>query len=150
MTRLALVIATAGGAGWSPVAPGTVGSAVAALGLWLVPSSQSGRVVFFLAVTALGIWAAGRAERTLGRKDPGAIVIDEVAGMTLAVLPWVPTWSVLLAGLVLFRIFDIWKPFPANQAQQLQGGLGVMADDLVAGLYTMLVLAALRVSLGWP
>ena len=127
MTRLALLIATAGGAGWAPLAPGTVGSGL----------------------TALGIWAADRAEQALGRKDPGAIVIDEVAGMTLAVLPFPPTWPVLATGFVLFRIFDIWKPFPANDAQRLPGGLGVMADDLVAGLYALLVVAALRAGLEW-
>ncbi|MGH7354407.1 MAG: phosphatidylglycerophosphatase A family protein [Candidatus Rokuibacteriota bacterium] len=149
MTRLALLIATAGGAGWAPLAPGTVGSALTALGLWLAPPSRTGRAVFLVTVTALGIWAADRVERTLGRKDPGAIVIDEVAGMTLAVLPFPSTWPVLAAGFVLFRIFDIWKPFPANDAQRLSGGLGVMADDLVAGLYALLVLAVLRAGLGW-
>lgn len=149
MTRLALLIATAGGAGWVPLAPGTVGSGLTALGLWLAPPSRTGRVVFLVAVTALGIWAADRAEQTLGRKDPRAIVIDEVAGMTLAVLPFPPTWPVLATGFVLFRIFDIWKPFPANDAQRLPGGLGVMADDLVAGFYALLVVAALRAGLGW-
>ncbi len=148
MTRLALVIATAGGAGWAPIAPGTVGSALTVLALWLAPPSRGGRAVFLVAVTALGLWAADRAERALGRTDPGAIVVDEVAGMTLSVLPFPPTWPVLAAGFVLFRIFDIWKPFPANEAQRLPGGIGVMADDLVAGLYALLVLAALRAALG--
>ena len=149
MTRLALLVATAGGAGWAPLAPGTVGSALTGLVLWLAPPSRTGRAVGLVVVTVLGLWAAGRAERALGRKDPGAIVVDEVAGMTLSVLPFPPTWPVLAVGFVLFRVFDIWKPFPANVAQRLPGGLGVMADDLVAGVYALLVLAALRAGFGW-
>jgi phosphatidylglycerophosphatase A len=148
--RVALAIATVGGAGYAPLAPGTVGSALAALGLWLAPPSRAGRAVFLVAVAALGVWAAGRAERALGRTDPGAIVVDEVAGMTLAVLLFPPTGSVVVSGFVLFRVFDIWKPFPADRAQRLPGGLGVMADDLVAGLYALAALAALRAGLGGP
>src|SRR6266849_5101283 len=84
--RIALVIATALGAGYSPIAPGTAGSAVALLILWLVPFSRTGLVVFFVAVTLVGTWAAHVVEAAMGDKDPGAIVIDEVAGMTLSVL----------------------------------------------------------------
>jgi phosphatidylglycerophosphatase A len=148
--RVALVIATAFGAGYSPIAPGTAGSAVALVILWLVPFSQIGLIVFFLAVTFVGTWAAQVVEATVGGKDPGVIVIDEVAGMTLSVLVLPLTVPVLLAGFVLFRVFDVVKPFPANRLQALHGGVGVMIDDLVAGVYALLVLIGLRAMTGWP
>jgi phosphatidylglycerophosphatase A len=147
---VALAVATGCGAGWAPLAPGTVGSALAAVIVWGVPFSRTGLLLFFIAVTLAGTWAAHRAELQLGAKDPGAIVIDEVAGMTLAVLPFPPTVSVLIAGFVLFRIFDITKPFPARVSQRVAGGFGVMVDDLIAGLYALVVIAVARATLGWP
>jgi phosphatidylglycerophosphatase A len=150
LTRVALVIATAFGAGYSPIAPGTAGSAVALVILWLVPFSPIGLIVFFLAVTFFGTWAAQVVEAAVGDKDPGVIVVDEVAGMTLSVLVLPLTVPVLLAGFVLFRIFDVVKPFPANRLQALHGGVGVMIDDLIAGLYALVVLIALRAITGWP
>lgn len=148
--HLALLVATAGGAGFSPVAPGTAGSLVAVAILWVVPFSRGGLVLFFVAVTVIGTWAAHRAEHVLGGKDPGAIVVDEVAGMTLAVLALPLTLPVLGVAFVLFRIFDIVKPFPANVSQRLRGGVGVMADDLIAGVYALVVVAALRAAVSWP
>ena len=118
--------------------------------LWLVPFSRLGLVIFFVVVTLVGAWAAHVAEAALGEKDPGAIVIDEVAGMTLSVLLLPFTLPVLLVGFVLFRIFDVVKPFPAGRAQALRGGFGVMVDDLIAGLYALIVLFVLRASIGWP
>jgi phosphatidylglycerophosphatase A len=132
------------------VAPGTVGSLLAALIIWLVPFSRAGLVLFFVAVTLVGTWAAHRAERLLGGQDPGAIVIDEIAGMMLSVLPFPPTLAVLAVGIVLFRIFDVTKPFPAHASQRLRGGVGVVVDDLIAGLYALIVIAILRATLGWP
>lgn len=148
--RVAMFIATVGGAGLAPVAPGTVGSVVAALLLWLIPFSRLGLLAFLVAVTAAGIWAAPRAERLLGAKDPGAIVIDEVAGLTLALLAAPRTLPVVVVALLLFRIFDVVKPFPARAAERLAGGPGVVMDDLVAGLYTLVVLLALSAVAGWP
>jgi phosphatidylglycerophosphatase A len=148
--RLAFAIASAGGAGCSPLVPGTVGSFVTLVALWLIPFSQLALFATFVAVTLLGIWAGGRVERTLGTKDPGVVVIDEVAGMILSVLTLPRTVGVLLAAFVLFRIFDIWKPFPARQSQSLAGGLGVMIDDVIAGLYALLLLLASRALLGLP
>ena len=151
MDRIALFIATAGGAGYSPVAPGTAGSAVTALLLWLVPFSRSGLVAFLVGVVVVGTWAAHRAERVLvGGKDPGAIVIDEVAGMTLSVLVFPLTVPVLLAGFFLFRLFDVVKPPPAHGSQKLGGGVGVMIDDLIAGAYALAVLGAAHWLFGWP
>ena len=101
-------------------------------------------------VTLVGTWAAQRAERLIGTKDPGAIVIDEVAGMTLSVLAFPPTIGVLITGFLLFRVFDVVKPFPARTSQRLRGGVGVMIDDLIAGGYALLLLVIARALLGWP
>jgi phosphatidylglycerophosphatase A len=136
--------------GWAPLAPGTVASALTVVVLWLVPFSRLALVVFFVAVTLIGTWAAEQAERMLGRKDPGAIVVDEVAGMSLSVLALPLTLPVLTVAFVLFRIFDVVKPTPARQAQALPGGLGVMVDDLVAGIYALVIVAALRALTGMP
>jgi phosphatidylglycerophosphatase A len=149
-TRVALAVATLGGVGRAPVAPGTVASALTALVLWLVPFSVVGLALLVVAVTAAGTWAAEHAARALGAKDPGVIVIDEVAGMALSVLGLPLTAPVLLVAFVFFRVFDVVKPFPAGRSQALRGGAGVMVDDLIAGLYALLATLALRRLLGWP
>jgi phosphatidylglycerophosphatase A len=118
--------------------------------LWLVPLSRPAVFLFVVVVTAAGTWAAHEAERALGGKDPGAIVIDEVAGMALSVLTLPPTPGVLVAGFFLFRLFDIVKPYPANTLQRLRGGVGVMIDDLIAGLYALAIIALSRSLFGWP
>jgi phosphatidylglycerophosphatase A len=148
--RLALLISTVGGVGHAPLAPGTVASALTALALGVLSPSRLALVVMLLAVILVGTWAAQEAERSLGGKDPGAIVVDEVAGMTLAVLTLPLTPAVLIAGFLLFRVFDIVKPYPANALQRLPGGVGVMIDDLVAGLYALLLLLLARALVGWP
>jgi phosphatidylglycerophosphatase A len=118
--------------------------------LALLSPSPAARLVFLLVVIVVGTWAAQDAERSLGEKDPGAIVIDEVAGMALSLLTLPLTPLVVLAGFLLFRVFDIVKPYPANALQRLRGGVGVMIDDLVAGLYALLLLVAARALVGWP
>ncbi len=147
MTRLAVLLATAGHVGAVPLAPGTWGSAVG-VGVLLavrLTGAAGAEVALLAAVLAAGVWSATVTERRYGRPDPGAIVIDEVAGMLITLL-WIPvTWVGLLAGFLAFRIFDIVKPFPARAAERLPAGWGVMADDVVAGLYahlTVRVLAA--------
>ncbi|HEY2992983.1 MAG TPA: phosphatidylglycerophosphatase A [Methylomirabilota bacterium] len=141
-------MATAGGLGRAPLAPGSVASAATALLLWVLSLSTPILAVVLVAVVVVGTWAAGEAEAALGAKDPGAIVVDEVAGMTLSVLALPLTPVVVAVGFVLFRVFDVVKPFPANVAQRLPGGVGVMVDDLIAGLYALaLLLLARRV--GW-
>ena len=132
------------------MASGTVGSFVALVALWLIPFTRPALLVAFVAVTAVGIWAAARVERVLGAKDPGLIVIDEVAGMMLAVLLLPRTIPVLITAFFLFRLFDVWKPFPAHESQALAGGLGVMLDDLVAGLYALVLVMAARALFGIP
>jgi phosphatidylglycerophosphatase A len=131
------------------VAPGTAGSAVTLALLWAVPFSRAGLVLFFVGTVVLGTWAASRAEALLGSgKDPGAIVVDEVAGMALSVLAAPLTPAVLVAAFLLFRVFDVLKPPPARESQRLPGGIGVMTDDLIAGLYALGGVVALHRT-GW-
>jgi len=107
--------------------------------------------VFLVVVTLVGTWAAHRAERVLGgAKDPGVIVIDEVAGMLLSVVLLPRSIPVLVTAFLLFRLFDIWKPFPARESQALTGGVGVMVDDLIAGLYTLVLVMGARALFGVP
>lgn len=147
---MATLVATGAGVGYAPIAPGTVGSAATVVVLWLLAVSVVGRLVFLVVVTVAGIAASSRVERLTGRKDPGIIVVDEVAGMTLSVL-WLPlTPAVLVVAFLLFRAFDIVKPFPADRSQRLRGGWGVMVDDLIAGAYALAVLAGARAWLGIP
>ena len=150
LDRVAVLIATVFGVGYAPLAPGTVASVVTVIFLGLVPFSRAGLVVFLLLVVIVGTWAAHRAERVIGGKDPGAIVIDEVAGMTLSVIAFPLTTEVLAAGLALFRVFDVIKPPPARESQRMRGGVGVMIDDLIAGLYALAIIALSRRLLGWP
>ena len=107
-------------------------------------------IVATAAVTAAGLWASGRVERMIGRKDPGVIVIDEVAGMMVSVLFLPRTWPVLLTAFFLFRLFDVWKPFPARESQAFTGGLGVMIDDLIAGAYALILVLGARALVGVP
>jgi phosphatidylglycerophosphatase A len=138
-------VATVGGVGYAPIAPGTVASAVTAIFLWLVPMSSAA-----LGVTLAGTWAADVAERAMARKDPGAIVIDEVAGMALSVLLLPMTAVAVGVAFLLFRIFDVVKPYPCNALQRLPGGVGVMIDDVVAGLYALGVVLVARALFGVP
>jgi len=123
---------------------------VAAVGLWLIPFSSVGLWAALAAVVGAGIWASHRVEEVLGRKDPGVIVIDEVAGMMVAVLLVPRTPGVLLCAFLLFRLFDIWKPFPARESQALRGGLGVVVDDLIAGAYALVLIMGARMLFGVP
>jgi phosphatidylglycerophosphatase A len=96
-------------------------------------------LVLILAFTVAGIWAGTRTEQLSGRKDPGKVVVDEVAGQFVALFPvtLVTRWSTaaVIVSFILFRFFDIVKPYPANRLQEMNGGAGVMFDDLVAGVY---------------
>ena len=143
MTRLAVFIATVGSCGYFPFAPGTVGSAAGLLFYALVwwvgsPVFETG---FIVALFAAGVWAGTTAERYFGGVDPGPIVMDEVVGM-LITLAFIPNLGLsgAIAGFVLFRIFDVIKPFPAGRFEQLHGGLGVMADDAMAAVYANITL----------
>jgi phosphatidylglycerophosphatase A len=141
---LVIVVATAGGAGYAPFASGTVGSLVA---LPLVPwlarvrdGSWPLSIAVFVAIAALAIWAAGRAEDIFGGKDHSRIVIDEVAGMATAALFVPATWTAALVVFFAFRLFDVVKPYPAGLIDRRgRGGFGVVGDDLVAGAYAGIV-----------
>ena len=125
---LSVMAATVGGLGFFSPMPGTLGSAAACAVSWFFPVPWW----IILAVTAVGVWASGAAERFLNERDPGCVIIDEVAGMWLSVL-FLPR-SFLLGGFLLFRFLDILKPFPIGLAERLPGGWGIMADDIVGGL----------------
>jgi phosphatidylglycerophosphatase A len=147
---VAFVVASVLGAGYSPVASGTVGSFVTAVAIWLLPLTPLRIGIALIAVVLVGMWAGSRVERVLGRKDPGVIVIDEVAGMLLSTIMLPRTLPVLITAFLLFRLFDIWKPFPARESQALTGGMGVMVDDLIAGLYTLVLIMGARTLFGLP
>jgi phosphatidylglycerophosphatase A len=155
---LALAIATCG-VGYLPLAPGTWGSLLAVGGYMLLRRAWFPRsdiettayatsfllveLVVIATVTLIGIWAASRSERVLQLKDPGKVVIDEVAGQLIALMA-VPLTLVgppilVIVAFILFRFFDIVKPYPARKLESLHGGLGIMLDDVVAGLYAALV-----------
>ncbi len=169
---VALAVATCG-VGLIPLAPGTWGSAVGvgvylalvsgaakafdsavARGLDLSPQAfplilNTVLILAIVLVSSVGTWAATRSEKMLGKKDPGAVVVDEVAGqlVTFLFVPWLAGGWTVFAGFVAFRVFDIWKPYPIRRLEGLGGGLGIMADDLLAGFYaaaTMSLLVTLR------
>jgi phosphatidylglycerophosphatase A len=170
---LALAIATCG-VGYLPLAPGTWGSLVG-IGLYLLVRGALMKVFFegaphnfnllhvyygviafellvIFAVALAGTWAATRTEKLSARKDPGKVVIDEVVGQYIALIP-VPFvleaawWSAILA-FILFRFFDIVKPYPARRLESLESGLGIMADDIVAGVYAAIGVAV-AVVISW-
>jgi phosphatidylglycerophosphatase A len=134
--RAAHWIATWFGCGRSPVAPGTVGT-IGALPLHFL-LRRMGPVPYFLSVasvTAIGIWASQRESERLAVEDPQSVVVDEVAGVLLALLLANKSWKSEIAAVVLFRVFDIWKPGFVDSAQNAKPeGLGIMLDDVAAGL----------------
>ena len=167
--RFALAIATAFGVGYIPKAPGTFGSLVGVLlillttsGLIALPLLDAGidspailghvvpavllfTVLVFLLVALAGIWSASCVASFAGTKDPQYVVIDEVSGQHLTLLIgsgfWaLANWKCLLLGFILFRVFDIWKPYPVRQLEKLPGGWGIMADDWMAGIYAAICL----------
>ncbi|MDD5096885.1 MAG: phosphatidylglycerophosphatase A [Candidatus Omnitrophica bacterium] len=127
--------------GYLPLVPGTFGS-LAAVGLIYLLKNSNSSVYFLsiLAVFVLGLLTSGRMEKLLGKKDPGCIVIDEVAGMLIAFCFIPVNLKTIFLGFLIFRILDTLKPFPAGRLQHLRGSLGVMIDDLIAGIYTNIVL----------
>ena len=137
-------IATLAGIGRLPIAPGSWGSLVTALAAFAIFHYLSIIYIFLLisVITLIGVRASGVYGRRQAVEDPQDVVIDEVAGQMLALAFAPPHWAWYLAGFALFRLFDITKPFPANWCDRnLKGGIGVMADDLVAGLYAMILIA---------
>ena len=138
------MLATGFGTGLSPVAPGTAGTlagVLISLASWPLPWLF--RFFFVVAISAVSIYVAGEAEKHYGNTDDQRIVIDEIAGYQVAMLPVAVTGLHLLTAFVLFRIFDIWKPFPLKHFQKFPGGWGVVADDLGAGVYAGILMLIL-------
>ena len=149
-----IIIASGFGSGFSPFAPGTVGALVAII-IWtvlfyVIPFNTLLIVTSLLIVlfTAAGIWSADKMESEWG-KDPSKVVIDEMVGVWIALLA-VPDGNIwyILFDFLLFRFFDIFKPLGIRKMEQLDGGIGVMADDILAGIYSFLLLMGLRWLIG--
>src|SRR5215217_1562371 len=153
MRRLGLFIATCGYIGYAPVAPGTFGSAAGLVVFAAVRSSGSPvlEAVVIISLFLIGVWSGTEAEHHFGGVDPAPVVMDEVVGMliTLAFIP--VTWIGAVVGFLVFRVLDVFKPWPAARFERWPGGLGVMADDGMAALYGNLLMHALIaiVPAGW-
>jgi len=149
MRRLGVFVATFGYVGYAPLAPGTFGSAAGLAVYALVRrGSTLVEVIAIAVVLAAGIWSGTIAEEHFGRTDPGPVVIDEVLGMLITLIGIPVSITGALVGFVLFRIADVIKPFPAGRFERLPGGLGIMADDGMAAVYSNLALRALAWM--WP
>jgi phosphatidylglycerophosphatase A len=142
----ATLVATFFGAGRLKPGPGTWGS-LATVILWALASSRIppasrplATIIAAAVVTLIGIPAATRVARTSGSKDPQFVVIDEVAGQLVTLIAVPLAWKTFIAGLILFRVFDIWKPFPVRRLERLPEGTGIVMDDLGAGLYALAVM----------
>ena len=146
-TTWAWLVGTFFGAGLMKPGPGTYGSAAAALLWWGTAHVWHPSVVVLAVATALaagattliGIPAATVVAREAGREDPGLVVIDEVAGQWIALIAMRPDWKHAALGLVLFRVFDIWKPWPVRRLEELPEGTGIMLDDVAAGVFALVV-----------
>ena len=147
MSGLAFAISTWFGCGYAPKAPGTAGSLAALVIAWALHTYAGVSAIGMAALAVLlalpGIWAAGVVARESGAKDPQIVVVDEVVGqwMTLAGATML-NWKSWLLAFALFRLFDIWKPPPVRQLERLPSGIGIVADDAMAGVYGALVLFA--------
>ena len=140
LVRAALAFATCLGLGYAPFAPGTFGSAAGLL-LWAaLPQSAAAQSAAIVLIVAGGVWSAGVAERHFRGTDPAPVVIDEVMGMLVTLFLIPVGWPGAVAGFVIFRVFDVVKPPPANRLERLHGGTGIMADDFMAAVYANLVL----------
>jgi phosphatidylglycerophosphatase A len=141
-TIVPLAIATVGGLGYVPFAPGTFGSAAGLLVWWLLGPSAWVQAAAIVVIFAAGVWSSSACERHFCRTDPGHVIVDEVVGMLMTLWLNPVGWAGAFGGFLLFRIADVIKPYPANRFEQLHGGLGVMADDAMAGVYANLALRA--------
>ena len=135
-------IASGFGSGFSPRAPGTVGSAAALLPWWWLRALPLPYYVLAIVLAfAIGVWASAWVVRRSGVQDPQVVVWDEFVGVWIALIAAPAGWIWMLAGFALFRVFDIWKPWPVSWAdEKLHGGLGVMLDDVFAGIYALIVM----------
>lgn len=136
MPFLSRLIATGFFSGYFPVAPGTVGSALGVALFWLMHGLNSSLLLFIISAGFfVGVWAASQTEKQTGITDNGIIVIDEIIGVWLTLLGAGTDLKWLAIGFIIFRLFDILKPFPIRKFESLPGGWGVMLDDVGAGIY---------------
>ena len=137
---LSKCIATVFGVGYCPLAPGTAATAVGVAIAYLLGDNLVIFTVVLLVLLLLGVVTSGLVERQLKQKDPGIVVIDEVAGVMIALWGLPLTWSVMICGFFLFRAFDMFKIYPINKLEAKGGGWGIMLDDCMAGVYTNIIL----------
>jgi len=137
--KVVYFFATGFGSGYLPLMPGTSGSFVAAIIFWFLPFDNLSLIVLSVFVFIMGLYAASYVEKIEG-KDAGLIVIDEFVGQWMTYLFLPKTLIMLVLGFVVFRVLDILKPFPANVSQNLKGGLGIMIDDVIVGVYANILL----------
>ncbi|MCC6461343.1 MAG: phosphatidylglycerophosphatase A [Saprospiraceae bacterium] len=144
MKRFYKLLLSGFGAGWLPIAPGTWGAAVAALAAWPLALLAPAHATLVLTVLIISCtWIGARGSHLLANEwgeDPKQTVIDEMVGMWITILGFPLHWPILLAGFLLFRIFDILKPFGVRRLEDIGGGWGVMLDDVMAGVYANLLL----------
>jgi len=145
MRRVAVFVCSVGYIGFFPFAPGTVGSAAGLVVFLILRWSNATHLLVpvILASFVIGAALGGEAERALGGVDPGPVVIDEVMGMLMTLFLIPVNWVGMLIGFIVFRVMDIFKPFPARRLERLPGGLGVMADDAMAAIYANAVMQGL-------
>ncbi len=142
---LALIIGTFFGTGFIPPCPGTWGTIGGALFYFFflrtLPSFY--KILLFILVFILGVWASGILVQRFQKKDPDQVVIDEVLGIWITLF-FAHSFFSLLAGIILFRIFDIWKPLGIKKVERAHNGLGIMLDDVLAGFYSLILLLSLQ------
>ncbi len=140
INKLAKMVATFFYVGYLPAAPGTIASL---LGLFLYIIIMGNTVVLLstiIVVILLGFLLSGKAEKSFGMKDPGCIVIDEIAGILISLIFLPVQFNVLITAFFLFRAFDMFKIYPANKLESLGGSMGIMMDDIMAGIYTNIIM----------
>lgn len=149
-----IIIASGFGSGFSPFAPGTAGAALATI-IWLILSFFVSPCTLFIITlsliivfTILGVWSANKLEPVWG-EDPSRVVVDEMVGVWIPLLACdLEHWYYALAAFALFRLFDIFKPLGIRKMESLKGGVGVMMDDILAGIYSLLIILGLRWAIG--
>ena len=148
MNFLARIISTGLGVGYSPLAPGTMGALLILIVFWICPEMSSLQLLLvIIGLTVIGIYTATVTEREMQSKvgqdrghDPGIIVIDEIIGMLIALFALPKTSRFMIIAFILFRIFDIMKPYPARRMEKLPAGWGIVMDDVIAGIYANLAI----------
>ena len=147
MKKLLLLSATFGGVGYVPFAPGTVGS-LASFIIWgpliILESPFFLRLIILIIIIIIGIWASNESIKHFKVKDPKEVIVDEVSGMGVTLILTNSSYLIMLLGFVFFRFFDILKPWPINKIEILPNGWGIMLDDVMAGIYSLLILSLIE------